>query len=228
MPYVDHSATIAQIVTDHAVAARVFQKYGIDFCCRGNVSVAEACRTRPVAPEALFEELETAVAEGAGSDGPDPRTLSTPALIALIVDRHHGYLRRALPYLQPLAEKVAKVHGPHNPKLQPLLETFVAVRGALEPHIDDEEQNLFPALAAPQPDRESIARQVASMNEEHLAVGSLLEQMRTLSDGYATPEWGCNSYRVLMAELEALEGDVLRHVHLENHVLVPRFSTPLA
>ena len=40
-----------------------------------------------------------------------------------------------------------------------------------------------------------------------------------------TPEWGCSSYRVLMSELEALEGDVLRHVHLENHVLMPRFVT---
>jgi iron-sulfur cluster repair protein YtfE (RIC family) len=27
-----------------------------------------------------------------------------------------------------------------------------------------------------------------------------------------------------MAELDALEADVLRHVHLENHVLAPRFD----
>ena len=28
----------------------------------------------------------------------------------------------------------------------------------------------------------------------------------------------------LFAELEVLEGDVLTHVHLENHVLMPRFA----
>jgi regulator of cell morphogenesis and NO signaling len=38
------------------------------------------------------------------------------------------------------------------------------------------------------------------------------------------PEWACTSYRTLLSELAALEGDVLRHVHLENHVLMPRFA----
>ncbi len=42
------------------------------------------------------------------------------------------------------------------------------------------------------------------------------------------PEWACNSYRALFSELQALETDVLQHVHLENHALRPRFSTNLA
>ena len=62
------------------------------------------------------------------------------------------------------------------------------------------------------------------MYEDHVAVGALLGRIRELSDEFATPEWGCNSYRVYMAELAALEEDVLRHVHLENHVLMPRFA----
>ena len=62
------------------------------------------------------------------------------------------------------------------------------------------------------------------MREEHLAVGAMLGRMRSLADDFTTPAWGCNSYRALMTELEALEADVLRHVHLENHVLMPRFA----
>ncbi len=63
------------------------------------------------------------------------------------------------------------------------------------------------------------------MQVDHLAVGDLLARMRTLTGGFTTPEWGCNTYRVLMTELDALEADILRHVHLENHVLAPRFGS---
>lgn len=48
--------------------------------------------------------------------------------------------------------------------------------------------------------------------------------MRDAAEDYLIPDWACTSYRTLFAELERLEGDVLRHVHLENHVLMPRFA----
>ena len=46
----DRSATVAQIVTANAVAARVFQKHGIDYCCHGNVTVPARVRRAPARP----------------------------------------------------------------------------------------------------------------------------------------------------------------------------------
>jgi regulator of cell morphogenesis and NO signaling len=221
MPRIDRNATVAQIVTEHSAAARVFQRHEIDFCCHGDVSLAEACRARRVDPEALYAELEAALPEEAGED---PRRLATAALVGRIVDRHHGYLRRALPFVAPLAAKVARVHGEHNPKLGALRDTFEALADALGPHLDHEEAVLFPALTAGAADAAAVRRELAAMYDEHVAVGELLGRIRQLSDQFTTPEWGCNSYRVLMAELAALEADILVHVHLENHVLMPRFA----
>lgn len=223
MTSIDRAATVAQIVTEHAITARVFQKHGIDFCCRGGVTVEEACRDRSIEPAAVWADLE-AVLPTERSSAEDPRRLATADLIALIVDRHHGYLRRALPFVVPLAVKVADVHGEKNGKLAELRLVVTEIADALDPHLDQEEQVLFPALIAAQPDAALIQRELASMHADHLAVGTLLARMRELSDAFTTPEWGCRSYRILMAELEALEGDVLRHVHMENHVLMPRFA----
>jgi regulator of cell morphogenesis and NO signaling len=219
----DRTATVAQIVTAHAVAARVFQQHGIDYCCHGNVTVPSACAERQLDPEALFAELDALEPSGADATDADPRTLSTAALIARI-DRHHQYLRQALPYVAPIAAKVAKVHGGHDPRLVEVHAAFTALAENLGPHLDEEEAVLFPALMAREPDAAVVQREVERMMVDHLAVGDLLARIRTLSDDFTTPEWGCNTYRVLMAELNALEADILRHVHLENHVLAPRFT----
>ena len=228
MPSLDRSATVARIVVEHTAAARVFQRYGIDYCCHGNVTVPQACRDGHLDPDVVFAQLEAAVAAGEHRPEDDPRALSTAALIARIVDRHHGYLRQALPYIEPIMAKVAKVHGPRDTSLHQLHDAFRELAASLGPHLDEEEEVLFPALMARAPDAPVVKRELEQMHEDHLAVGDLLARIRALTSGFQTPEWGCNTYRVLMSELDALEADILRHVHLENHVLAPRFGAPAA
>lgn len=221
MPPLDRNATVAEIVAEHSSTARIFQKHQIDFCCHGDVTVAEACRGRPIDPDDLFAEVEAAIPDAPADE--DARALSVPALVARIVDRHHAYLRRQLPFLSPLVSKIARVHGERNGNLAELARAFEDLAEALEPHLDREEEVLFPALMSRSPDPEIVRSELETMHEDHLAVGAMLARIRTLSDGFLTPEWGCGTYRVVMRELEALEDDVLRHVHLENHVLMPRF-----
>jgi regulator of cell morphogenesis and NO signaling len=224
MTHLDRSATVARIVTEHPAAARIFQKHGIDYCCHGNVTVPEACLDGRLDLEALFAELEAALAANGAPPEENPSGLSTAALIASIIDRHHGYLRRALPYIAPIMAKVAKVHGPRDANLQHLHDAFRDLATSLGPHLDEEEGVLFPALLARQTDDHIVEAELKRMHQEHLAVGDLLARIRSLANGFTTPEWGCNTYRVLMTELDGLEADTLRHVHLENHVLAPRFG----
>ena len=119
---------------------------------------------------------------------------------------------------------MGRVHGDHNPKLRDLKTAVDELVTELGPHLDEEEKSLFPALIAKQSDP-SVAKLLDSMHEEHLAVAKLLERIRAASDDFALPDWACGSYRTLFSELEQLEGDVFTHVHLENHVLKPRFVT---
>jgi len=217
--------TVANAVLDHSECAEVFQRHRIDFCCRGDITIEGAAKEKGIAVDALVKELSRAIAERNGERATDPRELSTPRLVAYIVSKHHEYLRRALPFVRALATKVSRVHGEHNPKLRELAVVVDELGETLLPHLDIEEETLFPALTAKDPDRAFVTKELEAMLDDHHAVAKLLERTRAAADDFSVPEWGCNSYRTLFAELEQLEGDVFAHVHLENHVLKPRFAS---
>lgn len=214
--------SVSSVVLEHAECAEVFHRHRIDFCCRGGSSVAAAAAERGLEPAALVEELERAIAERSSPASADPRSFATPELVALIVSRHHGYLRRALPFVRGLATKVKAAHGGRNPKLRALHEAVHELADALLPHLDDEEASLFPALMAKDVDAASTL--LDAMLAEHLAVAESMARIRSAADDFAVPEWACTSYRLLATELGKLEADLFTHIHLENHVLAPRFT----
>jgi regulator of cell morphogenesis and NO signaling len=125
----------------------------------------------------------------------------------------------ALPFIAPLTVKVARAHLEHDPRVVEVRDAFTRLQALLLPHLDEEEQKLFPLLMA---GSREVERELTAMRNDHLEVGAVLGHLRELTDGYAVPEWACTTYRILMSELEKLELDILRHVHLENHVLAPR------
>lgn len=220
---IDCSRPLAEIVSRHPAAARVFQTHRIDFCCHGHQTLEEACKDQGRDPAPICEEVKSAVA-AVQADAGTKADLPTDKLIAWILDKHHTYLRQALPMIAPLAAKVARVHGANNPNLEEVERVFVGLKEALEPHLDQEEAVLFPELLSGRPNPALVRKELDNMYEEHLEAGEAISRLRHLTDDFTTPDWGCGSYQLLMTELETLEGDLLAHVHLENHVLMPRFA----
>lgn len=218
------SQTVASVVLDHSECAEVFRRHRIDFCCRGDASIEAAATERGMDLDGLIQELARAITERRGDPHADPRELATPALVTQIVSRHHRYLRRALPFVQGLATKVARVHGDHNPQLRALEVAVGELSESLLSHLDEEEDTLFPALTANGAGHSSASKLLDSMVAEHLVVAELLERIRADADDFNVPDWACNSYRALFSELRQLEADIFTHVHLENHVLMPRFT----
>ncbi len=188
------------------------------------MSIEDACSDRGVDLATLIQALARAIAERMAPGDSDPRTLSTPALIAHIVSDYHERLRRTLPFVGLLASKVSRVHGSKNSRLRDIDAAVHELGERLGPHIDDEEQGLFPALLATSLDRTLAATEFESMSNDHLAIGALLDRIRNAAEDFRVPDWACNSYQALFSELQQLEAEIRRHVHLENNVLRPRFA----
>lgn len=221
---VNEQTSVAQIVLDHSETAAVFQRRGIDYCCRGELALSDACQARGVDLASMLNELKVAIASRQGSASDDPRLFSTALLIDRIVRRHHRFLRDALPFLVPLAKKVARVHSAHNANLLDLRDAVEELNEVLIPHLDQEEEDLFPRLTSSSAQAEIVAAELTFMRADHLEVSALLTRMRNAAHDYVAPDWACTSYTTLLHELQAVEADLFEHVHLENHVLLPRFQ----
>ena len=215
--------TVGELVAERPGRSRVFQNFGIDFCCQGGRTLREACAHKNLAAAAVVEQLES---EGAEPSNPaqNPADLPPAELAQYIVEIHHGFLRRELPRLHAMSQRVAQVHGGHTPSLVELFHVFLNVQDELFAHMMKEERVLFPAVialsrgeAAPLP----LEHPIAQMMHEPEEVGAGLARLRELSRGFQPPPEACNTYRALFAGLHDLEADTHRHIHLENAVLFP-------
>lgn len=217
--------TVGEIVAERPTLARVFQSHKIDFCCQGGKTLRQACEQKEVSLAGVVQELEAGMKEKE-EGGTNPAMLPISELADYIVATHHDYLRRELPRVFAMSERVAKVHGPHTPSLVEVFEVFTEMADELTSHIIKEENVLFPAVKALSEGGNagvmSLTTPISCMLEEHDDAGAALERLRELTNNYTPPAEACNTYRALFAGLEELETDLHRHIHLENAVLFPQ------
>lgn len=219
--------TVGEIVAERPSQSRIFQSFGIDFCCQGVRTLAEACERKDIDPTAVVGQLEAELRDKPAPEH-NPAELPPAELADHIVTTHHRYLRDELPRLHTMARRVAQVHGPGTPSLVEVLEVFEPMMMELVQHMRKEEDVLFPAIqamASGEPAGIPLDGAIATMLEEHDEAGQALARLRELTDGFAPPEGACNTYRALFAGLAELETDLHRHIHLENSVLFPAART---
>jgi regulator of cell morphogenesis and NO signaling len=215
--------TLGELVTVRPGAARVLERYRLDYCCGGARTLTEACEAAGVDPDEVDAALEAATP----LPTPDWATMSPARLADHIEAVHHTYLRSELPRLGALAAKVRDVHGGRHPELVEVAALFDALRADLEPHLHKEELVLFPRIraldeATPAPGAAGpVGPPIRVMRAEHDAAGDLLARLRLTTADYTVPDDGCASYLALYEGLAELEADTHLHVHKENNVLFP-------
>lgn len=225
--------TVGEIAATEPSSIRVFESFGIDYCCGGKRGLADACSRVGVSVEHVLDRIADAEREAHAPvpAGWDTAPLST--LIRHIVDRHHAYVRAEAPRIDGLLLKVITRHGERRPEVAEIRRLFLAATQELATHMLKEEQVLFPhivrmeqATQAGQPLQPaffgSVSTPIAHMVADHDDAGALLSRMSELAGGYAAPEGACPTFRALYQALLEFERDLHRHVHLENNVLFPR------
>ena len=229
----DASRTVREFATEMPNATRIFEKLGIDYCCGGGKSLHDACAQARIPVADVLRDLENCGTAQVSSSTPDFAQARLAELIDHIVSNHHAYVRREIPRIQQLANKVVAVHGKNHPELARIQGTFQALAAELTSHMMKEEHVLFPYIAELEagvaqgkpldaPPFGAVSNPVHMMEMEHESAGASLREMRSASAEYALPQEACFSYTTLYSALQDFEADLHQHIHLENNILFPR------
>ena len=215
--------TLADIVKEIPIAAKVFQRHRLDFCCGGRQSLAQACAATGADPAAVMREIESAAQ--AASEAQDRDSIRwtdrpIPELVQHILDRYHATLRTEIPRLIELSRKVEERHADKPDRPAGLADLLTDVQAAVDSHLEKEEQILFPMIIAGHGQMAYMPIQVMMM--EHEDHGRNLRRIREITRDLAVPEHACASWRELYRALAEFEADLMYHIHLENNILFPR------
>src|ERR1035437_5524650 len=135
--------TVREIALEQPTSIRVFEHYGIDYCCGGRKPLAEACAAGNLEVDAVIAALEAA-AQGPAPVAEDWTTASLEALSKHIVATHHAYVKSELPRLAVLAQKVVRRHGDTQAELPQIQAKLAMLDEELTQHLAKEEAILFP------------------------------------------------------------------------------------
>lgn len=210
--------TLAEIAVTHPAASSIFHGHGLDYCCGGRRPLDEACRERQLDPAAILTQIEER--ERSNADRPDWTKVPLDQITDHIIGHYHDPLRKELPELVAMAEKVERVHADKESRPVGLTAHLRDVLESVLAHLEKEEQVLFPMISNGHGGR--AGGPIHVMESEHHEHADNLRKTRELAHDFDPPAEACTTWRALYLRLDQLEADLMEHIHLENNVLFPR------
>lgn len=223
---------IKDIVAEDFRAAAVFEKHGIDFCCKGKRALKDACQDKQLSIDEVITDLTQIEKTSSSKESERYDLWDLDYLTMYIINNHHKYVQRSIPQITAHLEKITQVHGKKHPYLEEVTRLFYSVSNELISHLRKEENILFPMVMNLMTITKtngnlknldsSIAMPIAVMEREHDSAGSILERIRAITSNFTLPEDACGTFEVTYKELDEFERDLHKHVFLENSILFPK------
>jgi len=231
---IERNTLIHDIVKQNHRSADVFRKYGIEYCCGGRWPIETVCIAKGLDYEEIKSELLNTC-----------NTIQLPSslpyeewpidfLINYIIHIHHYYLKTSLPETEVIFRNFTEGHSQKFPHLEDAFELFIQLKKELLPHIEQEEETIFPYIrqvANAHKNNDTFAKLLvktlrkpieALAAHEHKFVNSSIFRLRQLTNNYVPPDNACTSHKISLARLKELDKDLVQHIYLENNILFPK------
>ena len=229
----DESLVTDIVASDYRTSA-VFRKYDIEFCCGGRVPLQVACEMHGLDKEVVKKELNDSIRNIHITNVIDFSSWDIDFLIDYIRNIHHVYLIKNFPGIGDTLDRFAEGHQKKYTWLPELVTSFKNLKKLMLPHLEHEEQVIFPyikqiahAYQSREPYAALLVRTLRKpvedmMTREHEYVRSYLHSSREMTQNYTPPPNACVTHKVCFSKLRELDNDLVQHTHLENNILFPR------
>jgi regulator of cell morphogenesis and NO signaling len=231
---IDSSSFVSDIVANDYRTADVFRKYGIEYCCGGKWPLSTVCKMNGIEEKVLKDELKKATRTFQISASIPFEKWSIDFLTDYIVHVHHYYLDKNLPVLREILKDFVEGHAEKITYLPLLEKCFNRLYDELIPHMQHEEEVIFPYIrqvAHAFEDGDTFGALLVKtlrkpigkmMDQEHSFLSEYIYKFRELTSNYMAPDRACTSHHVVFSKLKELDNDMVQHMYLESDLLFPR------
>lgn len=224
------SKTLARIVTEDFRTTQVFEKYGLDYYCKGKRQLIQACYEMEIPVTDIVGELDSIMANTNHSNR--FKDWSIEFLAEYIVQQHHSYVRTKIPLIQGQLQKVVNAQNEEFSEVGEIQDYFGELSALLLHHLLEEEATIFPLIKVVVLTREfnmceeflekDLEAHATKDDFEHKVVVNLLEIIQKRTNNYTPVQGASSTLLALYKELKAFQEDMFHHIHLENNILFPR------
>ena len=224
------NTTVAEAVNRNMKTGEILRKYGIDYCCNGEIPVKMAAEGALANLVSLERELKKI--KPVENDGRDASKMEVDALIDLIVNEHHEYVKETIPVIIYYASRVARRNSEAHPELIQIQRLFIMAVKELEEQMRNKEIELFPCikqLSGAKKEGQTLETSICdleerlgSMKDEHLETIYIFKRIASLTNDYVLPPDVRNPFRILYEQLSQFEQKLYQQFHLQNNILFPR------
>jgi len=221
MNHLSGNETLRELVIRFPYTVDLLNRYRLDYAFSGGKTLTEAIRERGENFEKVSDDLNLAIDEFMISQPDVIYWENEPIgkIIDHIESKHHRFVEGILEDISALLERM------NLPvEIRDLEGIFLSLKEKILIHQVQEENELFPLLRDYSETRTPELRQkcLAIMKRprrEHDEAQPVIKQINQMTNDLTPPENSSRDLRNLYQKLDALEKDILLHIHMENSLL---------
>ena len=224
------SRYIVDIVDENYVHASVLYYFGIEFYNYTEDTLDQVCLKKGLNSDLVIKELEKVTI---CNNEVELAAFPVDLIIEYLKHSHFIFIKRKLPYIAKLIESFEPQHKLYNSIAKDLKLVFPLFVEDFIHHVYMEEDTLFSyiqQLAQCSEDRKGFSKLYYQMEKhslqkyamEHEEHDDEMRGIRKITNNYTCDSSDPLHIRVVYAELQAFEKELITHARVENEILFPK------